>query len=112
MKSKPIRQRDGSSRLAGRAAGRLTARQIKAISRAWEAGESQQEIARKVGITIDILKARLADQLADLPRRPRRACSGRRVSDPTPEEIYGRLTLIEQRAWSDEEREDRWQGFP
>jgi hypothetical protein len=112
MKSKPLRQRDGSSRLAGRAAGRLTARQIKAITRAWEAGESQQEIARKAGLGVAFFKARLLDQLAHLARRPRRACSGRRVSDPTPEEIYGRLTMIEQQAWSDEEREDRWQGFP
>lgn len=88
----------------------LTPAQLKEARDAWVAGESQAEIARKIGVSIDTFRARLRDQLARLPARSRGGGSGRRGSDPTPEEIYGRLTLLEQASWSDEEREDRWVG--
>lgn len=112
MKRRPIRARDGTNQVRGSTKQLLTARQVRSVRRAWSAGETQGEIARTVGISIDTLKARLRDQLADLPKRRQRDGSGRRPDDPTEEEIYGRLTLLEQLAWSDEERSLRWQGSP
>jgi hypothetical protein len=89
----------------------LTRDELRVVRVAWIAGETQGEIAARVGISIDTFRARLADQLSRLPPRPRRSASGRRTRDPTEEEIYGRLTLIEQSSWTDEERERRWRGY-
>lgn len=88
----------------------LTEEQLRTVRELWNAGVTQGEVAEKVGLSMDTLKARLRDQLADLPPRPRRINSGRRARLPTEEEIYGTLTLIEQATWSDEEREARWRG--
>lgn len=110
MKRRALRATDGTMQLRGSTRQLLTAGQVRAARRAWSAGETHGEIARLIGVSVDTLKARLRDQLADLPTRGRRDLSGRRPSDPTEEEIYGRLTLLEQAAWSDEEREKRWRG--
>lgn len=92
----------------GRSKAMLSREQEAAARAAFAAGETQAQVAGKIGVTIDTLRARLRDQLADL-RLPRRVNSGRRSRDPTEEEIYGRLTLMEQSAWTDEERAERWQ---
>lgn len=110
MKRRPIRATDGTNQFRGSLRKALTAQQCQAVRRAWLAGETQQEIANAIGITVDTLKARLEDQLAGLPKRGRGTGGRRRPNDPTEEEIYGRLTLLEQQAWSDDERDERWQG--
>lgn len=92
---------------AGRSKALLSREQEAAARAACSEGCTQAEVAERIGVTIDTLRARLRDQLADL-KLPRRVNSGRRSRDPTEEEIYGRLTLIEQQAWSDEERAERW----
>lgn len=109
MNRRPIRARDGT--LRGTSRQSLTPDQERAARAAWEAGQTQGEIARLIGVSVDTLRARFRDQLADLPDRNRRQGSGRRPEDPTEEEIYGVLTLIEQAAWSDEERAERWRGL-
>jgi len=110
MSRRPIRATDGSAQFRGSLKNSLTARQIQQVRQAWMAGETQQQIASRIGVTVDTLKARLQDQLAGLPKRGRGAGGRRRPNDPTEEEIYGRLTLLEQQAWTDEERDQRWQG--
>jgi|LakMenEpi03Aug12_release.lakeMendotaPanAssembly.Ray.scaffolds.fasta_scaffold139762_2 hypothetical protein len=109
MKRKAIRLPDG--KFQGRERQLLTAWQLAEARRTWLAGESIGEIARCIGVTVSVFNRRLCDQLADLPARPRRTNSGRRGNDPTEEEIYGRLTMLEQQNWSDEEREKRWKGL-
>lgn len=96
----------------GRRPRMLSPEQIRTARELWRQGTAQAEVAQRIGVTIDTFKARLRDQLADMPARPRRVNSGRRGCDPTEDEIYGRLTLIEQAAWSDAEREQRWRGIP
>lgn len=101
-------------RLAGTIPVLLTDRQVRAVSRLWRSGATRDEICRAVGITNSVFRARLADQLAALPRRGRGRGGGRKLAqrDPSPDEIYGRLTLEVQAKWTDEEREERWQGKP
>jgi DNA-binding CsgD family transcriptional regulator len=110
MSRLPIRARDGTNQFRGSRRNVLTARQIQQVRQAWLAGETQQQIANAIGVSVDTLKARLQDQLASLPKRGRGTGGRRRPNDPTEEEIYGRLTLLEQQAWSDEERDQRWRG--
>jgi hypothetical protein len=108
--ARPQGKRDRLGRLRGCLRTYLTRDQERAVRRAWRAGATQAEIAAALGIGLDMLRARMREQLPDLPRRGRGRGGGRRTSDPTPEEIYGRLTLIEQASWTDEERELRWRG--
>lgn len=111
MSRRPIRATDGSNQFRGSRRNALTAAQIQQVRQAWIAGETQQQIANAIGVSVDTLKARLQDQLAGLPKRGRGTGGRRRPNDPTEEEIYGRLTLLEQAAWTDEEREQRWRGL-
>lgn len=106
----PIRATDGTNQLRGTAKGLLSAGQLRVARRAWSNGLTQAEIAALIGVSVDTLRARLRDQLADLPKRCHGAVSARTGADPTEEEIYGRLVLLEQAAWSDEDRDRRWQG--
>jgi hypothetical protein len=108
--ARPQGKRDRQGRLAGALKTLLTREQERAVRRAWRAGKTQAEIAADLGVGQDLLRARLRDQLADLPRPGRGRRGGRRASDPTEEEIYGRLTLLEQARWTDEERDAKWQG--
>ena len=108
--ARPTGKRDRLGRIRGTLKTTLTRSQERAVRRAWRAGQTQAEIAASLGIGLDLLRARLREQLPDLPRRGRGRGGGRRTADPTPEEIYGRLTLLEQASWSDEEREERWRG--
>lgn len=108
--ARPQGRRDRKGRLSGTVKTMLSRSQEQAARRAWRAGRTQAEIAAELGVGQDLLRARLRDQLADLPRPGRGSRGGRRAVDPTVEEIYGRLTLIEQAKWTDEERESKWQG--
>ncbi len=80
----------------------LSAEQVEAVRSLHARGATQTEIASAVGVTIDHLRARLRDQLTDLPARPRRANSGRRGIEPTAEEIAA--ACVEIRAGWGEER--------
>lgn len=83
----------------------LTADQEKTIRAAWLAGATQGEISILADVSIDRLRARLRDQLADLPPRDRRFGSDRRAAPPTPEEIAARAAML-RRDWP----ESRWLG--
>jgi hypothetical protein len=79
----------------------LTDSQIALARSLWNAGKTRDEIAFAIGVSVDVFRARCHDQLRDLPPRNRRANSGRRSVDPTPEEIIA--TTAEIRAgWPDE----------
>jgi hypothetical protein len=105
-----IRGPDG--KMAGSRKQLLSLRQLIAVREAWAKGLRRDEVARAAGITVARLVSRMADQLASLPRRGRGKGGGRRPAkqDPTPEEIYGRLTLEIQAGWTDEQREAAWRG--
>jgi hypothetical protein len=108
-----IRRVDGTGRFAGSRPDWLTKDQERAIRRVWASGGGWMDAARAAGIRVRLLRARLEDQLADLPRRGRGAGRKRAAPrDPTEEEIWGRLTLEIQATWTDEEREERWLGRP
>lgn len=108
--ARPQIARDRLGRLAGTRKTLLTAEQKRLIRSAWKRGATQAELARQLGLGLDLLRARIREQLPDLPRRGRGRGGGRRTTDPTEEEIYGRLTLLEQARWGEEDRELRWQG--
>lgn len=109
--ARPQGKRDRLGRLAGCRKTLLTRAQERAVRRAWAQGKTQAEIAADLGVGLDLLRARLREQLPDLPRRGRGRGGGRRTVDPTEEEIYGRLTLLEQARWTDEDRDLRWRGM-
>lgn len=79
----------------------LTDAQVAEARRLWAEGASRAEIAATLGISIDTLRAREADQLADLPRRSRWLNSGRRGELPDEEEIRVRCAMLRQ-AWPEE----------
>lgn len=110
MRRQAIRASDGSAQFRGMRRQMLTHRQICVVRKAWADGETQSEIAARIGVSVDTIRARLKDQLSDLPARNRGRLSRRRGVDPTEEEIYGRLVLAVQASWTDEERELRWRG--
>lgn len=110
MKRRPIRATDGTNQCRGSVKGLFDAQQLRAARRAWAEGMTQAEIASLLGVSVDTVRSRLRDQLADLPKRGRGAGATRTGEDPTEDEIYGRLVLLEQAAWSDEDRDRRWQG--
>jgi hypothetical protein len=85
----------------------LTPEQLLEVRRLWDAGESQQAIAAAVAVTVDTFKARLRDQLADLPPRSRRTNCERRGVEVTPEEIAIRAAECRAR-WTP----DRWLPTP
>lgn len=109
-----MRRRDHLGRVYGSPRRLLSKAQEQTIRRAWAAGETMQRCAWLAGVSLAVIRPRLEDQLADLPRRGQGAGPKRRegARDPTPEEIWGRLTLEIQAGWSDEEREARWLGKP
>jgi hypothetical protein len=83
-----------TGRLCGSEVRWLTAGQLAEIRRLWAAGATQAEIAVSVDVSIDRLRARMGDQLADLPKRGRGTGGGRRESPPTPEEIHERAAML------------------
>ncbi len=83
-----------TGRLCGSEVRWLTAGQLAEIRRLWAAGATQAEIAVAVDVSMDRLRARMGDQLADLPRRGRGAGGRRRESPPTPEEIHERAAML------------------
>ena len=89
---------------------RFTPAQVALASRLWLDGLYVHEIARRLGVGVDVLIARRRDQLAGLPARrrgPRRGCTP--TVDPTPEEIAERSAAI-RATWTDAEREERRLG--
>ena len=100
--------------LKGKTRRLLTENQESVVRLAWAAGETLQRCAWLAGVSLAVIRPRLEDQLADLPRRGQGAGRKRRegARDPTTEEIWGRLTLEIQAGWTDEERESRWLGKP
>ena len=112
--ARPQGRRDRKGQLRGCLKTMLTREQERAVRRAWRAGATRDEAARVAGVSVGLIRQRLADQLADLPR-PGRGRPGRPRSqpdDPTPDEIYGQLTAEIQARWSDEERNSKWHGRP
>jgi hypothetical protein len=81
----------------------LSIEQLRKVRRLWDRGASQREICEATGITVDRFRARLRDQLRDLPQRPRRANSGLRGRDPSESEIEAACIAIRSR-WSEDER--------
>ena len=83
----------------------LTPEQLTLARSLWLEGTPAQVVARELGISYDVLKARLGDQLADLPRRGRGYGShhDRGRPDPTPLELRAITAAIRKR-WPDE----RW----
>ena len=79
----------------------LTDTQIVEARQLWAAGAPRADIAARLGISIDTLRAREADQLADLPRRTRWLNSGRRGEVPDEDEIRVRCAMLRQ-AWPEE----------
>jgi len=109
-----VRHRDQLGRVYGSPRRLLTGAQEATIRKAWAGGETMQRCAYLAGVSLAVIRPRLEDQLADLPRRGQGAGRKKRPEavDPTPEEIWGKLTLEIQSGWTDEEREARWLGKP
>jgi hypothetical protein len=76
----------------------LAPEQVTVARRLWAAGEPRDSIAVALGISVDTFRARLHDQLADLPQRERATNSARRGIDPTPTEIAVATARIRE-AW-------------
>ncbi len=83
----------------------LTVEQLTLARSLWIEGVPAQVVARELSVSYDVLKARLADQLADLPRRGRGRGSAhnRGCPDPSLIEIRAKTAAIRKR-WPDE----RW----
>lgn len=108
--ARPLGARDQKGRLSGCQKTLLTRSQEAAARRVWRAGGTRDEVARAAGVSVGLIRQRLEDQLADLPRRGRGRGGRRRAQDPTEAEIYGTLTAAIQSRWSDEERDAAWHG--
>lgn len=108
--ARPIGKRDRSGRLSGCRKTLLTRAQEAAARRTWMAGGTRDDVARAAGVSVGMIRQRLEDQLADLPRRGRGRGGRRRVEDPTEDQIYGPLTASIQERWTDEERDAAWHG--
>ena len=83
----------------------LTPEQLTLARLRWSEGTPAQEVARELGVSTDVLKARLGDQLSDLPRRGRGYGSARNRGCPDPSliEIRAKTAAIRAR-WTSE----RW----
>lgn len=76
----------------------LTDGQVLEARRLWADGASRGEIATALGVSLDTLRAREADQLSDLPPRSRTLNSGRRGELPDEDEIRVRCAML-RRTW-------------
>jgi hypothetical protein len=79
----------------------LTDEQCERARLLWAGGQAAHEVAAAIGVTFDTFRARMADQLADLPPRSRAMTSGRRGEDPSPDQIRVRTAML-RRSWPDE----------
>ena len=84
----------------------LTDEQIEAARSLWIAGRTQHEIAAAIGLSVDAFRARLRDQLRNLPTRDRRGASTRRGRDPSEAEIDAACLAFRER-WTPEQFEAR-----
>lgn len=98
--------RDAKGRICGSGRLLLTPEQEAIIRDAWSRGVPSQQCAALARISVDRLRARLTDQLADLPRRGRGGGSQRRSETPGPEEIAAEAAMIRM-GWPAE----RWLGI-
>jgi hypothetical protein len=85
----------------------LTPEQERQARELWAAGGSRDEIARAIGATVDVVRARLLDQLADLPRRGRGGNRRPPSPDPSLEEIAAAKAELRRRWMA-----DRWFSPP
>jgi hypothetical protein len=92
------RHRDKLGRVYGSGRRLLGDRQLAAIRQAWAEGASRQAAARAGGVSLALFNERLADQLADLPRRGQGCGKKPRLADPTPDEIALRAAQC-RRLW-------------
>lgn len=83
----------------------LSESQVAVVRELWAQGEPEHEIARAAGASVQLLRARLADQMADLPER-----SPAKTADPTADEIKQRAAAA-RASWSTEEEERRRVGW-
>lgn len=81
----------------------LSPEQEQQVRQLWAAGASRDEVARAAGVTVDVIRARLNDQLADLPRRGRGGNRRGPTPDPSPDEIEAATAELRKR-WTP----DRW----
>lgn len=104
--ARPQAGRDNKGRVCGSLRRLLTPAQEQAIRQAWAAGATRDECARAAGVSVGIIRQRLADQLADLPRPGRGGNVRGRSDPPTPDEIAARAAELRHN-WPIE----RWLGF-
>lgn len=98
--------RDDKGRVCGSLPRMLTPAQERAIRRVWAAGGTRDEAAAAAGVSAGLIRQRLQDQLADLPRPGRGAGGRRRAAPPTEHEIAARAAEVRHR-WPPE----RWLGL-
>ena len=87
----------------------LDKEQIRLARRLWAEGLPQQAIAREIGVSTDVLKSRLADQLKTLPRN-RKTIRPKPEGDIPEAEIARRAALVRHQ-WSEEQRDSRREVF-
>ncbi len=87
----------------------LTKEQLKLVKAQLKEGLRLTDIAQNAGVTINVLRQRFNDQLKRV-KRPGQGKNGgqkRDSTDPSPDEIWNKLTKQIQAGWSDEQR---WQA--
>lgn len=92
--------RGTGGRLTGTAKTLLTPEQERAARDAFAEGGSRDDMARAAGVTVGLIRERLKDQLADLPKRGRGApgmARRRGIAMPHPIEIAVECALIRQK---------------
>ena len=94
--------RGSGGRLAGSVKTLLTPDQERAARDTFADGGTRDDMARAAGVTVGLIRERLNDQLADLPKRGRGARGMRRrqgVEMPHPLEVDVACALI-RRKWT------------
>lgn len=110
---RPYLRDQATGQMRGQRRVMLTPAQVKTVIECLAAGMSRDQVARAAGVSINVLERRYRDQLKGLKRRGKGAGGGRRPEpedDPTPEEIWGRLTKDIQAGWTDEQRDNAAYG--
>jgi hypothetical protein len=93
---------DADGRLVGKERRQLTAAEEAAVRAAWaDQSCTMQEVAEAAGIAPALLRHRLRDQLADLPRRGQGAGPKGRFAELSPEEIAQRCAEV-RKTWGPE----------
>ena len=90
--------RGEAGRMYGSMVAWLTPEEEGVIRQAWADGATQGEMSWMSGVSIDRIRARMKDQLADLPKRDRRHGYDRRPEPPSPAEIAAEAAML-RAAW-------------